>query len=139
MSVDAAFLPALTGLPCGGSALPSSLHTRARTAAATLAGFVAVAGLAIVIALYPRVAGGAVFKHEIQWLPSLRLDLSLRLDGLSWLFALLITGIGALVVLYARYYMSAEDPVPRFFGLLQAFMGAMLLLVASGNLIQLVF
>ena len=139
MSVDAALLTALTVLPFLGSALSSSLHTRARTAAAALAGFVSVAGLSLVIALYPRVAGGEVFKHEIAWLPSLGLNLSLRLDGLSWLFALLITGIGALVVLYARYYMSAEDPVPRFFGLLQAFMGAMLLLVASGNLIQLVF
>src|SRR5690606_37085879 len=44
-----------------------------------------------------------------------------------------------LVVLYARYYMSAEDPVPRFFSFLLAFMGSMTGLVLSGNLIQLVF
>jgi multicomponent K+:H+ antiporter subunit A len=43
-----------------------------------------------------------------------------------------------LVVLYARYYMSAEDPVPRFFSFLMAFMGSMLGIVLSGNLIQLV-
>ena len=42
-----------------------------------------------------------------------------------WLFAGLVTGIGALVVLYARYYMDADDPVPRFFSFLLAFMGAM--------------
>jgi multicomponent K+:H+ antiporter subunit A len=139
MTVDAILLTALTVLPFLGSMLSSGLHTRARTSAAALAGLVSVAGLGMVIALYPRVAGGQVFKHEITWLPSLGLNLSLRLDGVSWVFALLITGIGALVVLYARYYMSPDDPVPRFFGLLQAFMGAMLLLVASGNLIQLVF
>jgi NADH:ubiquinone oxidoreductase subunit 5 (subunit L)/multisubunit Na+/H+ antiporter MnhA subunit len=46
--------------------------------------------------------------------------------------------MGVLVVLYARYYMSPQDPVPRFFCFLMAFMGAMLGTVLSGNLIQLV-
>src|SRR5919199_3945114 len=45
----------------------------------------------------------------------------------------------ALVVLYARYYMSAEDPVPRFFAFLLAFMGSMTGVVISGNLVQLTF
>jgi len=63
----------------------------------------------------------------------------LRIDGFAWLFTGLISGIGALVVLYARYYMSAEDPVPRFFSFLLAFMGAMTGVVISGNLIQLAF
>src|SRR5690606_1587416 len=49
-----------------------------------------------------------------------------------------IAGIGLLVVLYARYYMSPDDPVPRFFSFLLAFMGAMLGVVLSGNLIQIV-
>src|SRR5690606_13630916 len=74
-----------------------------------------------------------------QWLPQFDLNLVLRLDGLSWIFAMLVMGIGALIVLYARYYMSPDDPVPRFFTLLLAFMGAMLGIVISGNLIQLVF
>jgi multicomponent K+:H+ antiporter subunit A len=43
------------------------------------------------------------------------------------------------VVLYARYYMSPADPVPRFFSFFLAFMGAMVGVVLSGNLIQLVF
>ena len=60
------------------------------------------------------------------------------MDGLAWLFVLLMHGIGLLVVLYARYYMSPEDPVPRFFSFLLAFMGSMLGVVLSGNLIQLV-
>src|SRR5690606_32418725 len=51
---------------------------------------------------------------------------------------LLVSLMGALVVLYARYYMSPEDPVPRFFSFLLAFMGSMLGIVLSGNLIQLV-
>src|SRR5690606_31907940 len=139
MSIDSVLLIALTVLPFVGSALSSTLHTRARRAAAVLAGALTDGSLAATIALYPRVADGSVFKFALPWLPSMGLDISLRLDGVSWLFALLITGIGALVVLYARYYMSPQDPVPRFFGLLQAFMGSMLLLVVSGNLIQAVF
>src|SRR6185436_13201232 len=46
---------------------------------------------------------------------------------------------GLLVVLYARYYMAEADPVPRFFSFFLAFMGSMLGIVLSGNLIQLVF
>jgi formate hydrogenlyase subunit 3/multisubunit Na+/H+ antiporter MnhD subunit len=51
---------------------------------------------------------------------------------------MLVTVMGVLVVLYARYYMAAQDPVPRFFSFLLAFMGSMLGVVLSGNLIQLV-
>lgn len=61
-----------------------------------------------------------------------------RLDGFAWLFCMLVLGIGSLVVLYARYYMSASDPVPRFFSFFLAFMGAMMGVVLSGNLIQMV-
>jgi multicomponent K+:H+ antiporter subunit A len=60
------------------------------------------------------------------------------MDGLAWTFALVICAIGALVVLYARYYLSTEDPPARFFAYLLAFMGAMLGVVLADNLILLV-
>ena len=100
---------------------------------------VAVVALALVIATYPRVTNGGIVQYNAAWVPELGLEFSLRMDGFAWLMATLITGIGLLVVLYARYYMSPADPVPRFFSLLLAFMGAMLGIVLSGNLIQLVF
>jgi multicomponent K+:H+ antiporter subunit A len=78
-------------------------------------------------------------RAEVEWLPSLGLDFTLRMDGLAWMLTVLVTGIGVLVVLYARYYMSPDDPVPRFFSYLLGFMGAMLGIVLSGNLIQLIF
>src|SRR5690606_35476970 len=78
-------------------------------------------------------------RYTAAWVPTLGLNFSLRLGGFAWMFAMLVTGIGFLVVLYARYYMSPEDPVPRFFSLLLAFMAAMLGVVLSGNLIQLAF
>jgi multicomponent K+:H+ antiporter subunit A len=55
------------------------------------------------------------------------------------MFGILVTGIGLLVAVYARYYMSAADPVPRFYAFFLAFMGSMLGIVLSGNLLQLVF
>ena len=74
----------------------------------------------------------------LPWMPQFGLELNFRLDGYAWLFAMLVAFMGVLVVLYARYYMSSADPVPRFFSFLLAFMGAMLGMVLSGNLIQLV-
>ncbi|MCR6671717.1 MAG: monovalent cation/H+ antiporter subunit A [Devosia ginsengisoli] len=131
-------LIALIGLPFLGSVIAALLPSGARTGAAILAGLVALVCLALAVFSYSGIAGGEVVRHDIAWLPDLGLNLVLRLNGLSWLFAIMITGIGFLVVLYARYYMSPKDPVPRFFSFLLAFMGAMLGIVLSGNLIQLV-
>ena len=82
---------------------------------------------------------GNVVRAEIEWIPAAGLNFVVRLDGFAWMFALLIAGVGFLVVLYARYYMSPADPVPRFFSFMLAFMGSMLGVVLSGNLVQLVF
>src|SRR5690554_1945046 len=60
------------------------------------------------------------------------------MDGFAWLFAMIIAVMGALIALYARYYMSPEDPVPRYFSFFLAFMGSMLGVVLSGNIIQMV-
>ncbi|ONF97002.1 Na(+)/H(+) antiporter subunit A [Sphingomonas jeddahensis] len=126
-------------LPLMGSLAVALLSTGARNAAGLIAGATALAGTVLIGCLYPVLAGGRVLESRIAWLPSLGVDLVLRLDGLSWLFASLVLAIGFLVVIYARYYMSSQDPVPRFFSFLLAFMGAMLGLVLSGNLVQLAF
>jgi len=135
---DALLLLALVGLPFAGAVAAGLLPTGARNAAAGLAGAVALACLALVWAAYPTVSDGGVLRAEFAWMPAQGLNLTLRMDGFAWLFAGLVTGIGALVVLYARYYMSSDDPVPRFFAFLLAFMGAMTGMVVSGNLMQLV-
>jgi multicomponent K+:H+ antiporter subunit A len=136
---DVLLLLALIGLPFGGAVATGLLPIAARNAAAGLAGAVALACLGLVWAAYPTVSDGGVLRAEFAWMPGLGLNFVLRMDGFAWLFAGLVTGIGALVVLYARYYMSSEDPVPRFFAFLLAFMGAMTGLVVSGNLVQLAF
>jgi multicomponent K+:H+ antiporter subunit A len=126
-------------LPFVGSCLAVLFQANARNAEAYLAGIVALVALVMVIATYPRVADGGVLQYKAAWVPELGLAFNLRMDGFAWVLALLITGIGFLVVLYARYYMSPADPLPRFFSFMLAFMGAMLGIVLAGNLIQLVF
>ncbi len=124
-------------LPFIGSALAALLPHDARNREAWLAGLLTLLATGLMVTMYPAVAAGEVLRYQLEWMPALGLNFVLRLDGYSWLFSMLILVIGALVVLYARYYMSPSDPVPRFFSFFMAFMGAMLGIVLSGNLIQL--
>ena len=125
-------------LPFVGSAVAALLPTNARNIESLWAGAVAV-GVAVPIGLlYPEVAAGGVVTERLTWLPSLGLDLVIRLDGFAWMFAMLVSGMGLLVIIYARYYLSPEDPAARFYSLLLGFMGAMLGVVISGNLVQMV-
>ncbi|MDO9432324.1 MAG: monovalent cation/H+ antiporter subunit A [Phenylobacterium sp.] len=129
----------IVGLPFAASLAALFMRANARNLAAWLATGVALATLLLAVLLYPSITGGGVVHHVISWVPSLGLNLTLRVDGFTWLFLMLICGIGALVGIYARYYMSPDDPVPRFFSFLLAFMGSMLGIVMAGNVIQLVF
>lgn len=131
-------LVVLVSLPFVGS-LATALMPRAGAVRgpATVAGSVALLSSAITVYLYRNVRDGQVFKFHAEWLPQLGLNFTLRIDGFAWMFAMLITCIGFLVVLYARYYMSSKDPIPRFFAYLLAFMGSMLGVVLSGNIILL--
>ncbi len=125
-------------LPLIGSVCAALMPANARNAEAWLSGSVALACTVLVAIQYAAVDDGGVVRATFAWMPQYGLELYLRMDGFAWLFALLVSFIGTLVVLYARYYMSPKDPVPRFFSFLMAFMGAMLGTVLSGNLIQLV-
>jgi multicomponent K+:H+ antiporter subunit A len=136
---DELYLVVLVTLPFAGSCVAALLGTNARNAEAYLAAAVALIGLIAVVAIYPRVVGGGMVQYQAAWIPELGLEFKLRMDGFAWVLAALITSVGFLVVLYARYYMSSADPVPRFYSFLLAFMGSMLGIVVSGNLIQLVF
>lgn len=71
------------------------------------------------------------------WVPALGIQLTLGLDGLSLLFSLLITGIGLLVVVYSLYYLYESDDWSKFYVYLLLFMGAMLGVVLSENLVSL--
>jgi len=83
------------------------------------------------------VANGQLLQGSLPWLPTLGIALSFRLDGLGLLFALLISGIGALVLLYASSYLHDDPHLGRFYGFILAFMLAMLGTVLAGDLITL--
>lgn len=76
-------------------------------------------------------------RESYAWVPELGLALSLRVDGLGLLFALLITVIGGLVLIYAAGYMKAGIRTGRLFSFLLMFMGAMLGLVLADNVLTL--
>lgn len=125
-------------LPFLGSIAAAFMPTHARNREAWFAGAIALTSLLITLSKYTVIAEGELITFQLEWIAQFGLNLSFRMDGLAWLFTLMIQGICLLVILYARYYMSPKDPVPRFFSFLLAFMGAMLGVVLSGNLIQLV-
>lgn len=73
---------------------------------------------------------------KYEWIPSLGVNLNFKFDGLSALFAMLITGIGSLVYFYSSYYLKTEPYLNRFYCYLTLFMGSMLGLVLSDNMIS---
>ncbi len=109
-----------------------------RNMIAWMAGLAPITGLVLLALLTSDVLAGSIPRASWEWMPGLGVNLSLRLDGLAWMFAGLVLGIGALIVLYAAYYLSEEDSAPRFFGFLMLFMGSMLGMTLSGNLMLLV-
>ena len=80
---------------------------------------------------------GEVILESWSWIPSLGISLSFRLDGLSLLFALLISGIGFFIIAYAGRYLEGHKDQARLYVLLLCFMASMLGLVLSDNLISL--
>jgi multicomponent K+:H+ antiporter subunit A len=138
MSFAPVLLLVLALLPFVGAVLLALLPAHARRASMALAGAVTLAALGLVLAAAPAVFDGQVLRWRVDWVPALGLAFGFRMDGLAFLFALLITAIGALIVLYAAYYLAATDPARRFMLFLLLFMGAMLGIVLADNLLLLV-
>ncbi|TFV65101.1 UNVERIFIED_ORG: Na+/H+ antiporter subunit A [Bacillus sp. AZ43] len=99
---------------------------------------VPLAGFVWVLTRLTTVTGGGEVAESSPWVPALDLDIALRLDALSLTFALLVTGVGALVLLYcARYFEADDEGTARFAGNLTAFAGSMLGLVLADDLLLL--
>jgi multicomponent K+:H+ antiporter subunit A len=131
-------LACLAALPFVGALLLSLMRNDQPRYVAWVAGLITLLGCGLLAMLAPQVFAGEVLRWSVEWLPALDLRLGFRMDGLAFMFALLVLGIGALVVLYAAYYLDPKDPPARFFSFLLLFMGAMLGVVLADNLILLV-
>jgi multicomponent K+:H+ antiporter subunit A len=131
-------LLSLALLPWVAAAVVACLPPASRRGVAWVAGFAALCVTALALHLAQPIFEGEVLTWSVPWLPALGIDFGFRMDGLAWLFTLLIGGIGALVVLYAAWYLDPKDPARRFYVFLLLFMGAMLGVVLADNLVLLV-
>jgi multicomponent Na+:H+ antiporter subunit A len=116
-------------------ALAAPWTSRAKPALAGWLLAIVPAGIALYFASFlPAILSGDSKTISYAWAPSLGLNLSFHLDGLSLLFALLISGIGALVFVYAGSYLGAHPQRTAFYAYLSLFMSSMLGLVLADNL-----
>ncbi len=124
-------------LPFLGAAWLALLPRASRNIQALLALAHVVAALAVLLFAAPSALAGIADQIQLPWVPTIGLNLTLRLDGLGLLFAGLILGIGLLIVIYARFYLPANEAMGQFLSLLLLFQGAMLGIALSGNILLL--
>lgn len=122
-------------LPFIGALVAPLFAQAGRTAIAIAATIPPIVALAALFPHWETLAAGDILVQTQSWLPTLGLSISFRLDGLSLMFSLLILLIGILVILYARYYLKPYENVGKFYSLLLLFMGSMLGIVLSSNLL----
>lgn len=106
-----------------------------RLASALAVATVTLCSLGLLLGFSDAVFSGQKIISSIPWLPELGINLAFRLDGLGYLFTLLILCIGLLIILYAKYYLAETDSIGKFYALLMMFMAAMLGIVLTENIL----
>ncbi|MEX0758501.1 MAG: monovalent cation/H+ antiporter subunit A, partial [Tistlia sp.] len=124
-------------LPFAGALLPALMIRAGRNACALSTGAVTLTALVLLLAEAPAVLNGEVVQNRFDWVPLLGLQATFFLDGLGLFFAGLILTIGLLIILYARFYLSKDDPMGQFYVFLLLFQGAMVGIVLSDNILLL--
>lgn len=127
----------IVAIPFFGALLPSVMNAAGRSACAGVTFAVTLAAFIGLLTNLPMVLAGEVVTARIDWMPTLGLNFTLMLDGLGFFFALLILGIGLLIIAYARNYLSRDDNMGEFFTYLLLFQGAMVGIVLSDNILLL--
>lgn len=136
MTMDTSVLPIIILLPLVlGTTLVSWLKQFSRGVTALGAIGVSLSSFLLLLSQAPAIFDGAVITQTWSWLPQLGIDFSFRLDSLGLLFALLISGIGTLIYIYAYYYLNPKNSLSKLYLLLMLFMAAMLGISLSNNLI----
>lgn len=127
----------LAAIPFATALLVAALARFGKNAIAAAAGAGTLFALVGIFGHLPALLAGQMITAQMAWLPSAGLNAHFMLDGLGFLFALLILGIGFLIIVYARFYLGKDDPFARFFVFLLLFQGAMLGIVLSDNILLL--
>ncbi len=125
-------------IPFIGSLLPPLMIRAGRTSSAMSAGLISLLSLILLLSNGPEIFTGNTVNYGLAWLPQISLNANFFLDGLSFLFSGLILGIGLLVIVFARFYLSKTDPMGNFYSYLLLFQGAMLGIVLSDNILLLI-
>ena len=127
----------IVALPFFGALLPGLMNAAGRTATAGVTFTVTLAAFIGLLTNLPVILAGEVVTARVDWMPALGLNFTLMLDSLGFFFALLILGIGLLIIAYARQYLSRADHMGEFFTYLLLFQGAMVGIVLSDNILLL--
>ncbi|SCZ55167.1 multisubunit potassium/proton antiporter, PhaA subunit /multisubunit potassium/proton antiporter, PhaB subunit [Epibacterium ulvae] len=127
----------IAALPFLGAVFPALLIRAGRNASSSAAGFTTLLAFIGLMLHAPAILRGETIQARFDWLPGLGLNANFFLDGLGFLFATLILGIGLLIILYARFYLSRQDPMGQFYTYLLLFQGAMVGIVTSDNILLL--
>lgn len=130
----------IVALPFLGALLPGLMNSAGRQAVGGVTFTVTLAAFVGLLTNLPAVLAGEVVQTGFNWFPELGLNVTLMLDGLGFMFAFMILGIGLLIITYARFYLAREDNMGEFFTYLLLFQGAMVGIVLSDNiLLMLIF
>jgi multicomponent K+:H+ antiporter subunit A len=127
----------IVALPFFGALLPGLMNSAGRSACAGVTFTVSLAAFIGLLTNLPTILAGEVVMARLDWMPALGLNFTLMLDSLGFFFALLILGIGLLIIAYARHYLSRDDNMGEFFTYLLLFQGAMVGIVLSDNILLL--
>ncbi len=137
MTLHTLGLPLIVLLPFIGATVVSLTTRRGKYTPVWISGGVALLALFLLTLLSPIPFSDESLIQSWYWIRSINLYFSFRIDGLSMLFGYIILGIGLLIVFYARYYLSPKDSISRFYIYLLMFMGSMLGIVFSENILLL--
>lgn len=127
----------ITLLPLLGVLVPTLTARYGRRYCSMATAVLPALALLLTLSQVPGMLDGDSLRFSASWMPTLGLDLGLRLDGLSLLFNLLIIGIGLMILLYAHFYLAAHEDFGRFYAYLILFMASMVGISMSDNLILL--
>ncbi len=118
--------------------LPWLVH-RIGARAFYIAAVLPLAALVQAVLQTPAVLSGETPFEAYDWIPALGIQLSMRMDTLAWVMTLIVTGVGALVMIYCRWYFGGKtEGLGQFSSVLLAFTGAMYGLVLTDDLVVLV-
>ncbi|MEL6641614.1 MAG: proton-conducting transporter membrane subunit, partial [Pseudomonadota bacterium] len=127
----------VAAVPFLGALLPGLMNSAGRQACAGVTFMVTLVAFVGLLTNAPAVFAGEVVQAGVDWMPILGLNVNLMLDALGFFFALLILGIGLLIIAYGRFYLAREDNMGEFFTYLLLFQGAMVGIVLSDNILLL--